>query len=105
MTSDELSRRYLQELKRCNFVTPKNFLGFLANYSKLLHTKRDDIDDIVKKFKVGLERLQRAREDVAVLGKDLAIKEVELDEKTRTNQQMIARTRRPRPPRSSRWFV
>nr|CCC89964.1 unnamed protein product [Trypanosoma congolense IL3000] len=88
MTADELSTRYQMELKRYNYVTPKNFLGFLANYSSLLTTRREDIDDLVKKFAIGLERLEHAQEDVKVLQEELAEKEVTLREKQDVNERM-----------------
>ncbi|KEG14252.1 putative dynein heavy chain [Trypanosoma grayi] len=88
MTADELSTHYLVELKRHNYVTPKNFLGFLANYSRLLITRREDIDDLVNKFAIGLEKLDRAQEDVKVLQEELAEKEVTLREKQEINERM-----------------
>ncbi|KAG5468437.1 hypothetical protein LSCM1_02417 [Leishmania martiniquensis] len=88
LTADKLSSRYQSELKRHNYVTPKNYLGFLANYAKLLVTRREDIDDIVKKFTIGLEKLQRAEAEVNVLKEELADKEVTLREKQEINAQM-----------------
>ncbi|EPY23032.1 hypothetical protein STCU_07926 [Strigomonas culicis] len=90
MSADDLSTKYQQELKRHNYVTPKNFLGFLANYSKLLITKRESIDDIVQKFTIGLEKLHRAQEDVKVLQDELAEKDVTLREKQAVNDKMTA---------------
>ena len=86
MTADELSTKYRVQLKRHNYVTPKNFLGFLASYAKFLTRKRDDIDDIVKKFTIGLERLQKAQDDVTVLQQELAEKEITLQQKTLINE-------------------
>ncbi|RNC52633.1 axonemal inner arm dynein heavy chain 7, partial [Trypanosoma cruzi] len=88
LTADELSMRFLGEMKRHNYVTPKNFLGFLANYSRLLITRREEIDDLVNKFAIGLEKLDRAQEDVKVLQEELAEKEVILEEKQEVNERM-----------------
>ncbi|KAK7195889.1 dynein heavy chain [Novymonas esmeraldas] len=88
LTADKLSSQYQNELKRHNYVTPKNYLGFLANYAKLLVTRREDIDDIVKKFTIGLEKLQHAEAEVNVLKEELAEKEVTLREKQEINAQM-----------------
>lgn len=90
LSVDQLSERYHNELKRHNYVTPKNFLGFLANYSKLLITKREKIDDIVRKFTIGLEKLHDAQEDVKVLQEELAVKEVILSDKQSINEKMTA---------------
>lgn len=35
----DYSRLFLQKLRRCNFVTPKNYLDFINTYSKLLDEK------------------------------------------------------------------
>ncbi|KAG5494118.1 hypothetical protein JKF63_01953 [Porcisia hertigi] len=88
LTADKLSTQYQNELKRYNYVTPKNYLGFLANYAKLLVTRREDIDDIVKKFTIGLEKLLHAETEVNVLREELAEKEVTLREKQEINAQM-----------------
>ncbi|TPP46731.1 Dynein heavy chain and region D6 of dynein motor family protein [Leishmania donovani] len=88
LTADRLSSKYQNELKRHNYVTPKNYLSFLANYAKLLVTRREDIDDIVKKFTIGLEKLQHAEAEVNVLKEELAEKEVTLREKQEINAQM-----------------
>ena len=35
----EFSKQFLQKLRRCNYVTPKNYLDFINTYSKLLDEK------------------------------------------------------------------
>ena len=35
----EFSKRFLQKLRRSNYVTPKNYLDFINTYSKLLDEK------------------------------------------------------------------
>ncbi|CAM38695.1 putative dynein heavy chain [Leishmania braziliensis MHOM/BR/75/M2904] len=87
LTADRLSIRYQNELKRHNYVTPRNYLGFLANYAKLLVTRREEIDDIVKKFTIGLDKLKHAEAEVNVLKEELAEKEVTLREKQEINDQ------------------
>lgn len=39
----DYSKLFLQKLRRCNFVTPKNFLDFINTYSTLLQEKDQDI--------------------------------------------------------------
>lgn len=36
---NEFSKRFLQKLRRSNYVTPKNYLDFINTYSKLLDEK------------------------------------------------------------------
>lgn len=40
---DHYSKLFLQELRRCNYVTPKNYLDFLSTYLSLLETKDKSI--------------------------------------------------------------
>ena len=35
----DYSKLFLQKLRRCNFVTPKNYLDFINSYSNLLEEK------------------------------------------------------------------
>lgn len=36
---DDYSKLFLQKLRRCNYVTPKNYLDFISTYSNLLEDK------------------------------------------------------------------
>lgn len=36
---DHYSKLFLQKLRRCNYVTPKNYLDFISTYLSLLETK------------------------------------------------------------------
>lgn len=36
---DHYSKLFLQKLRRCNYVTPKNYLDFISTYSSLLEDK------------------------------------------------------------------
>lgn len=35
----DYSKLFLQKLRRCNYVTPKNYLDFISTYSNLLEEK------------------------------------------------------------------
>lgn len=89
MTADALSAKYLHELKRPNYVTPKNFLAFLSNYAMLLEDKRSFIDDIVNKYSTGLSRLASATSQVTVLQAQLTEKQAFLDIKTGENKSTM----------------
>ena len=102
LTADKLSSQYQSELKRHNYVTPKNYLGFLANYAKLLVTRREDIDDLVKKFTIGLEKLQHAESEVKVMKEELAEKEVTLREKQEINSKMTNEIKEQKQANESR---
>lgn len=36
---DDYSKLFLQKLRRCNYVTPKNYLDFISTYLNLLEKK------------------------------------------------------------------
>lgn len=38
-SSGDYSKLFLQKLRRCNYVTPKNYLDFINTYSNLLEEK------------------------------------------------------------------
>lgn len=40
---DHYSKLFLQKLRRCNYVTPKNYLDFISTYLNLLETKDQSI--------------------------------------------------------------
>lgn len=40
---DHYSKLFLQKLRRCNYVTPKNYLDFINTYSSLLEDKDEFI--------------------------------------------------------------
>lgn len=39
----DYSKLFQQKLRRCNFVTPKNYLDYITTYSDLLEEKNQDI--------------------------------------------------------------
>lgn len=39
----DFSKKFLQKLRRSNYVTPKNYLDFINTYSKLLEEKNQFI--------------------------------------------------------------
>jgi hypothetical protein len=51
------SARFLEELRRANYVTPKNYLDFINNYKRALASNRKLIDDMAARLSGGLEKL------------------------------------------------
>ncbi|XP_014244414.1 dynein heavy chain 2, axonemal isoform X2 [Cimex lectularius] len=70
----DVSRQMLSEMKRHNYVTPNNYLEFVAGYKKMLSQKREDISLQANKLRNGLSKLDDTRVKVQEL-------EVELEEK------------------------
>ncbi|XP_076055179.1 LOW QUALITY PROTEIN: dynein axonemal heavy chain 5-like [Oratosquilla oratoria] len=71
---------YFQRYRRAAHVTPKSFLSFISIYKKIYGDKREDIGDSATRMTSGLDKLQEAseaverlREELAVMEKDLAV--------------------------------
>ena len=60
-----LSERFWEASRRRNYVTPRNFVDFLQTYLRVLRQKRAQCDADTRKYAGGLEKLQRANEEVA----------------------------------------
>lgn len=58
-------------MRRKNFVTPRNFVDFLQNYLSILQLKRNECNIDINKFKSGLEKLDKANDDVLVMNEKL----------------------------------
>ncbi|TKS80370.1 Dynein heavy chain 10, axonemal [Collichthys lucidus] len=85
----EYSRLFLQKLRRCNFVTPKNYLDFINTYSKLLDEKGQYILAQCKRLEGGLHRLMEATEQLADLNVKLAEQKVVLAEKSTACEALL----------------
>lgn len=67
-------------MKRKNFSTPKNYLDFLSNYRKLLGFNRNQIQEIVHRYTVGLKKLEDAAVNVSEMSEELKIKQVQVNQ-------------------------
>uniref|UniRef100_A0A3P8UAE7 Dynein axonemal heavy chain 10 n=1 Tax=Amphiprion percula TaxID=161767 RepID=A0A3P8UAE7_AMPPE len=77
----DYSKLFLQKLRRCNYVTPKNYLDFISTYSNLLKEKDEYILAQCKRLEGGLDKLKEASEQLAELNVKLADQKVVLAEK------------------------
>uniref|UniRef100_UPI0037E7F8F2 dynein axonemal heavy chain 10 n=1 Tax=Semicossyphus pulcher TaxID=241346 RepID=UPI0037E7F8F2 len=78
----DYSKLFLQKLRRCNFVTPKNYLDFINTYSNLLEENDKYILAQWKHLEGGLDKLKEASEQLAELNVKLAEQKVILAEKS-----------------------
>nr|XP_015221526.1 PREDICTED: dynein heavy chain 10, axonemal [Lepisosteus oculatus] len=78
----EFSKKFLQKLRRSNYVTPKNYLDFISTYSKLLEEKDQYILGQCKRLEGGLDKLKEASVQLAELNTKLAEQKVVLAEKS-----------------------
>ncbi|XP_037633762.1 dynein heavy chain 10, axonemal [Sebastes umbrosus] len=79
---DDYSKLFQQKLRRCNHVTPKNYLDFISTYSSLLKEKDQDILAQCKRLEGGLDKLKEASKQLAELNIKLAEQKVILAEKS-----------------------
>jgi dynein heavy chain len=54
------SIKFEQELRRRNYVTPKNYLDFISNYKSQIANSKKRIGARVKRLESGLTRLNEA---------------------------------------------
>ncbi|TNN52942.1 Dynein heavy chain 10, axonemal [Liparis tanakae] len=83
------SKLFQQKLRRCNYVTPKNYLDFISTYSNLLEEKDQYILAQCKHLEVGLDKLKEASEQLLDLNVKLAEQKVVLAEKSIACETML----------------
>jgi dynein heavy chain len=69
----QLTHKYLEELRKYYYVTPTSYLELIKTFKSLLEKKRDEIGTVISKFKKGLEQLENAQNEVAILQQELTI--------------------------------
>ncbi|CAL1543933.1 unnamed protein product, partial [Lymnaea stagnalis] len=79
---NDYSARFLQRLRRYNFVTPKNYLDFITCYLRLLKEKDLYILSQCERLQGGLAKIADASQMLTVLNEKLAIQRVAVKEKT-----------------------
>ena len=85
-----MSERFAEELRRYNYVTPKNYLDFIGNYKKSLDEGRTNNDEKASRLDGGLQKLIQASVEVGELQVKLAEASVILNAKTKEVNELIA---------------
>ncbi|KAG5280454.1 hypothetical protein AALO_G00060150 [Alosa alosa] len=85
----DYSKKFLQKLRRSNYVTPKNYLDFINTYSNLLEDKDKYILAQCKRLEGGLDKLEEASEQLAELNTKLAEQKVVLAEKSNACEVLL----------------
>jgi len=62
---EQMSTRFLNELRRYNYVTPTSYLELLSTFKTIMELKRDEIGTFRKRFQTGLDKLGDAADQVA----------------------------------------
>ena len=72
-------------MRRQVFVTPKSYLSFIKMFQKLYKEKFDQLDIDENNFKIGIQKIKEAKEDIEKLEKQLKIEE----EKVRIKKEEV----------------
>lgn len=67
----DISGRYLKELRRHNYVTPTSYLELLKLYTSMLKEQRDIVNTNLSRYTIGLTKLQETNDLVEDLRGDL----------------------------------
>jgi dynein heavy chain, axonemal len=65
------SKKFFDELRRFNYVTPTSYLELLTTFLKLLAEKRTSIVDTKRRLEIGLEKLLSTAAQVEVMQQEL----------------------------------
>jgi dynein heavy chain len=77
------------QLRRYNYVTPKNYLTFIATYKRELTNNRTRNHELVERLDGGLKKLIQAAKDVAIMQTELAAKTIVVNQKTLECGEML----------------
>jgi len=86
---ESISVRFLQELRRHNYVTPKSYLELLALYIAILKEKKTDFRKQVDRLKGGLNKLVEANKQVEEMQALLIKKQPELEKAQEETEKMM----------------
>ncbi|XP_053327234.1 dynein axonemal heavy chain 11-like [Spea bombifrons] len=88
---NEVSLKYQQNERHYNYTTPKSFLELIKLYWNLLGRKRNELAQKMERLENGLQKLQSTAFQVEDLKSKLAIQEVELHQRNRDTEALIAK--------------
>ena len=77
------------QLKRNNYVTPKNYLDFISNYRAVLKDERRKIDQLIQRLDGGLSKLVQAATEVDAMSIKLQVAQVEVAKKSAEVKTML----------------
>ncbi|XP_056119629.1 dynein axonemal heavy chain 3 [Rhinichthys klamathensis goyatoka] len=87
----EMSERYYSQLRRHNYVTPTSYLELILTYKALLSSKRHEVNELKNRYIVGLQKLDFAASQVAVMQQELTALQPELIETAKQTDQMMVK--------------
>jgi dynein heavy chain len=78
-----------EELRRANYVTPKNYLDFINNYKRALGSNRKQLDETAGRLSGGLQKLVQAATEVDAMQKELSQAKVVVETATRECNELL----------------
>ncbi|XP_051969464.1 dynein axonemal heavy chain 3 [Xyrauchen texanus] len=87
----ELSERYYAQLRRHYYVTPTSYLELILTFKALLNSKRNEVNDLRNRYIVGLQKLDFAASQVAVMQQELTALQPELIETAKETDKMMVK--------------
>ncbi|KAK5121795.1 hypothetical protein LTR85_004670 [Meristemomyces frigidus] len=83
--------RLQRQQNKMTYLTPRQFLDFVAQFVQLFNEKRDDLEEEQRHLNVGLEKLHETVDKVSDLKKSLAEKKSELEKKDAEASEKLQR--------------
>jgi len=85
----ERSEEYKTRFRREVYSTPKSYLSFIAAYTRVYSLKQKAIDEEAEKITGGLDKLNKAGEDVRNMRTELAAQEVVLGQAKKETEALV----------------
>ena len=85
------NRRLQKQQNRISFLTPRHFLDFVSQYTKLFNEKREDLEEQQRHLNVGLEKLKDTVDKVRDLRQSLSGKKKQLEAKDAEANDSLAK--------------
>ncbi|KAG8235431.1 hypothetical protein J437_LFUL015496 [Ladona fulva] len=85
----DISERYYSILKRHNYVTPTSYIELILTFLDLYKAKVQDINKLISRYAVGLEKLDFASSQVAVMQNELTALHPQLVETSEQTEKLM----------------
>ena len=86
---EKISVKYLEELRRYNYLTPTSFLEFLSLFQNILVQKTKENENNINRYDMGLKVLQFAEEKISIIEKEIQQKQPELEKLSKETEIII----------------
>ena len=87
----DLSERFFDILQRQNYVTPTSYLELIKTFKRLLGQKQTTLLDMKNRYVVGLEKLDNASKEVAVMQVELEALKPQLEVTSQETSDLMVR--------------